>query len=384
MRGLVKQFRGWWRRESSRGVAVWDWPVRLFHWALVASVTVAALTGFFARRTTLQLHLIAGGVITALLVARIVWAFTGGGYARLASFAFRTREVLAYMRALRGPHAPRHLGHNPLGAMMVFAKFVMLGLILLTGTIVLGGMLKQGPLAHDVTYAAGAALKIPHKLLALILVAMIAVHIGGVWYESRRERDNLALAMVTGRKSVAPDAPPPPAAPARPRLAGALAIVLLLGGTGGIVALAARPGLGVPPPPPHAYTSACSDCHMAYPASLLPAASWAAMLGDLSHHFGEDASLDPASLAHVRSYLLANGAGRWDTLAAVRIRTTLDPRQPGKITASRFWLSMHHRLSPALLHSKAIGSPANCAACHLDAATGRFAPQKIAVPEASE
>ncbi len=59
----------------------------------------------------------------------------------------------------------------------------------------------------------------------------------------------------------------------------------------------------------------CSACHMAYPAALLPARSWTALMADLPNHFGEDASLDEASRGQIESYLVANaadssGAGR--------------------------------------------------------------------------
>jgi len=55
----------------------------------------------------------------------------------------------------------------------------------------------------------------------------------------------------------------------------------------------------------------CGDCHMAYPAVFLPAGSWNKMMGNLSNHFGEDASLDDTPRKHVTAYLTSN-AGRGD------------------------------------------------------------------------
>ena len=49
----------------------------------------------------------------------------------------------------------------------------------------------------------------------------------------------------------------------------------------------------------------CSACHFAYPASMLPEASWEKIMGGLENHFGEDASLDAQTTQHIAEYLVA-------------------------------------------------------------------------------
>ena len=49
----------------------------------------------------------------------------------------------------------RHLGHNPLGVMMVLALLAVLAAIGLPGVITLGGMLKQGPPQAFLSYLTG-------------------------------------------------------------------------------------------------------------------------------------------------------------------------------------------------------------------------------------
>ncbi|MDE2200630.1 MAG: cytochrome b/b6 domain-containing protein [Rhodospirillales bacterium] len=371
------------RAQARNGTPVWDLGVRLFHWLLVASVTIAALTGFFAQRSALQLHLIAGGIIAALIGFRIVWGLLGGGYARFASFAFSPPSVLAYGRQMIAGRTARYLGHNPLGGLMVFALLAVLTLIVLTGTVTLGGLVKQGPLAFATSFAGGAQAIGLHKLLSLLLVAMIAAHLWGVWFESRREGENLVVAMVTGAKSHIEANPP--RWKAHRRLATLICIALGAAGTFGITALANLPGLGVPPAAQDpVYAEQCGACHLAYPPSLMPAAAWSGILDHLGHHFGEDASLDAPTIAHLRAYLAANSAEHWDTLPAVRLRSSIDPADPMRITATRFWRNMHRRIPAATFASPKVSSRASCEACHRDAATGRFAPQKIEIPEASE
>jgi hypothetical protein len=69
----------------------------------------------------------------------------------------------------------------------------------------------------------------------------------------------------------------------------------------------------------------------------------------LDHHFGEDASLEPATLTRLRAYLMENAAEYFDTLAANRLRIT-DPTEPLRITATPFWRRAHSaipdRVSP--------------------------------------
>jgi hypothetical protein len=50
----------------------------------------------------------------------------------------------------------------------------------------------------------------------------------------------------------------------------------------------------------------CGDCHQPYGADALPQGSWRRMMGDLSNHFGEDASLDDQTRNHITNYLVSN------------------------------------------------------------------------------
>ena len=67
-------------------VRVWDLPVRLFHWALLACVAAAAVTGFLFPANWLSVHIWAGAGVGALILARLVWGVTGSTYARFANF----------------------------------------------------------------------------------------------------------------------------------------------------------------------------------------------------------------------------------------------------------------------------------------------------------
>jgi hypothetical protein len=245
----------------------------------------------------------------------------------------------------------------------------------------LGGALKIGPLAFAVGFAAGRAAWSAHQWLAYGLLGLIALHIGGAIYESRRTRENLVRAMIDGRKEArrADIA----AAPRRshPGLATAVVAILFVGIAPAIIVMTGWPAAGVPDRPlDKAYAQECGACHVAYHPSLLTAATWNAIMDGLARHFGEDAELDAVTAQSIRAYLVANAAEHYDTLAA-HVFTQPNPADPLRITATSFWTRRHASLSPMLFSSKPIGGKGQCNACHQDAASGRFSPLAIVIPQ---
>lgn len=372
--------------NTPRTIPVWDAALRQFHWLLVAAMALAAVTGFLLNATWLAWHVAGGLTALALVLFRLIWGFTGSTHSRFASFIPRPADVVAHLKSLARRHHTAHAGHNPLGALMVLALLVVVLALAVTGLGVLGGMLKQGPFKSLLSFAAGRSFREVHEQAAWALLAMVAAHVAGVFYESRRARDNLARAMLTGRKTLDAAALAAPhnqitASAARPRAALALSAGLAV-----LVAIPAIMGLkappqGVPPATPDpAYVKACGDCHMAYPPSLLPAARWQEMMATLADHFGEDASLSAADAATISAYLAANSAEHWDTLAAHAFATNTSP-EPLRLTTTRFWQRLHGDIPDAVFARTSVATKSNCAACHGDGASGLFAPQMINVPK---
>ena len=161
---------------------VWDAPLRLFHWLLALTITIA----FLSSETDSPLaswHMVAGWCAAVLLVFRIVWGFIGGEHARFAVF-IRPSALMAHVRELMAFRAERTVGHNPLGGMAVI---VLLGL---TAVVLGSGM----------AAAAGSMGEDLHETLAYGLLALIGIHVGAVLLMSRVTHENLIRAMVSGRK----------------------------------------------------------------------------------------------------------------------------------------------------------------------------------------
>ncbi len=115
--------------------------------------------------------------------------------------------------------------------------------------------------------------------------------------------------------------------------------------------------------------SECSACHMAYPASLLPARSWKALMSDLGNHFGEDASLDPKTADHIRAWLMANAADTGGNLPGL-MQGMPQNMTPLRISEVPIIKRIHDEVGSRW--RKKVGSMARCNACHRGAEQGYF------------
>lgn len=361
-------------------VRVWDLPTRLFHWLLVLLVAGAVLTGFVAPEWWMGIHLWSGYGIVALIVFRLVWGVFGPEYSRIASFAYGPRQIRDYVNGLLLMRPPHHLGHNPAGAAMIYLLAVVLVGATISGLLVLGGEEKQGPLAGLASYALGAGAKPVHEGLVVVLLVLVAAHVAGVVVHRLVTGERLIAAMITGDKLLPQGTPLP--TPRAPRPGAAMASMAVIVGSlaMALAGLSRLPPTGIRQLAENpAYAEECGACHDAFHPSLLPSASWAALLAALEDHFGEDASLDPALTEELAAWLTAHAAETWDTEAANRFRR-LDPEQPLRITATPYWGAKHGQIPAGVFKRRPVGSRSHCSACHRDAAIGRFDDQAIAIP----
>lgn len=165
---------------------IWDLPLRVGHWALVACFLGAWFTSdseYFAR-----LHLLFGYSVLALLVFRFFWGFIGSRYARWRSFIFSRGEIWSYLKGMFTASGREYLGHNPLGSIGIF---LMLGLLTL--------MIGSG-LALDLLSPTHWVSEI-HETLAELMLILISVHVLGVLFSGWLHHQRLIPAMIHGRKA---------------------------------------------------------------------------------------------------------------------------------------------------------------------------------------
>ena len=127
----------------------------------------------------------------------------------------------------------------------------------------------------------------------------------------------------------------------------------------------------MPAKPSPAYQQECGSCHVAYPPGLLPAPSWQRLLAGLRSHFGADASVEPAMMKELSTYLSAN--------AGTSRRTAEEPSQD-RITRLSWFLREHRKVPDATWKLAAVKSAANCTACHTQADKGDYSERNIRIP----
>ncbi|MEQ1526756.1 MAG: diheme cytochrome c [Gallionella sp.] len=119
------------------------------------------------------------------------------------------------------------------------------------------------------------------------------------------------------------------------------------------------------------FKAECSECHIAYPAKLLPAASWRKMMAGLDKHFGSDASLSEADNQAITNYLVKHAASRWKS-----------PTAPLRITETAWFKNEHDsdEIPSSVWKNPKVKSPSNCGACHTRAESGSFDEDDIKMP----
>lgn len=115
----------------------------------------------------------------------------------------------------------------------------------------------------------------------------------------------------------------------------------------------------------------CNACHFAFPAMMLPQASWKKILGNLENHFGEDASLDSRTRQHIGQYLVSRSGDAGSTPSKF-IRGLDNGNPPIRITETEYWIEKHLHISEEKLQSGLAGLKASCAVCHLRAVNGIY------------
>ena len=120
------------------------------------------------------------------------------------------------------------------------------------------------------------------------------------------------------------------------------------------------------------YQQECTSSLVADPPGLLPAASWQHIMGNLSKHFGTDASLDETSNREISAWLKTHaGSGRRGGEEAPQ----------GRISKTNWFVRQHDEVSSSVWKRASVGSAAKCSACHAGAAKGDFNEHAVRIPK---
>ncbi len=214
----------------------WDPIVKLTHWGVVTAVIANAI---FTEEGS-GWHIWVGYGLAALLGLRLLWGLIGTSEARFSAFPPSPKRALAHIGEIRRGEVVRHRSHNPLGAMMAYAIWATL-LVIAGSGIAMSGPPPADPNAVSGEHGEGgkaeggeedeeherAALSIGNMLIAPafadeggereggegegeelfeemhevavnLLYVLIALHLAGVVFETRRSGREIVGSMIPG------------------------------------------------------------------------------------------------------------------------------------------------------------------------------------------
>jgi cytochrome b len=211
----------------------WDPIVKLAHWGIVIAVIGNALV----TEEGSGWHIWVGYGLAALLALRLLWGLIGSAEARFSAFPPSPAMALAHLGEIRrGEVVPRR-SHNPLGALMAYAIWATLLVISASGIAMSGpppadpsavagehgeseaGKARGAHEEDDERAALGDLVIAParadegeggkegegedvleevHEVSVNLLYVLIALHLAGVIFETRRAGRETIAAMLPG------------------------------------------------------------------------------------------------------------------------------------------------------------------------------------------
>ncbi len=198
--------------------ALWDLVVRLSHWVIAAVVVDNTLL----TKGGSTLHVWLGWIGMVFLIVRLIWGLVGSAEARFAAFPPQPRAAFGHIRQRLKGTAPAYPSHNPAGAMMIYALWASLALVIGTGLVLTKGATPWEIARQQAAVAAGdwSALAVKadtargsgavgegshvigtiQQLGGNLLLLLAVLHLAGVAAESVALRRNLVLPMLSGKR----------------------------------------------------------------------------------------------------------------------------------------------------------------------------------------
>ena len=209
-----------------RRVYVWEAPVRIFHWAHVASIAVLAFTGYYignpfitvpdeTAQTYLMgwmraIHFGAAFVFGLGFLVRVYWMFVGNQYASWRDWlpvsrdrwVFFGRQLKYYLFLAK--ERPHYMGHNPVAGLSYAAFGVMVLVQGLTGFALYAEPYADGfwraAFGWLLTLFGNQTLRWVHHALMWLFAAFFVVHLYMAILADVEERNAAITGIVSGVK----------------------------------------------------------------------------------------------------------------------------------------------------------------------------------------
>ncbi len=182
---------------------IWDPVTRLWHWVFALGVSGAWWLGEFMAFDTVEWHFYAGYMVLGLVLFRWVWGFAGPAPIRFRTFIYTPGQTWQSLKQLGARNPGGYPGHNPIGALSVFALLASTTLQAVTGLFIeADDFFESAPLAGYVSEEVVNQLSGWHHLNAKILLILIGLHLCAILFYWLWKKENLIKPMLTGWKWV--------------------------------------------------------------------------------------------------------------------------------------------------------------------------------------
>jgi cytochrome b len=168
-------------------VKVWDPLVRVFHWALAVTFAMNA----FVTNPETPLHRWTGYAAVGLVLIRVVWGVAGTHHARFSDFPPSLSGSLEQLGDMATGRRQAHIGHSPLGALMIYNMLASVCAIAASGYM----------MTTNTWFGVNWVSEL-HSISVSWMELSVAAHVGAVALESRRLGINLPKSMLTGYKKL--------------------------------------------------------------------------------------------------------------------------------------------------------------------------------------
>jgi Ni/Fe-hydrogenase 1 B-type cytochrome subunit len=210
-------------------VYVWELPVRLSHWGIVAAVTVLTWTGLYMNHpflifphktawtmgTVRFIHELAGFELIGALLVRIYWFFSGNHWARWRQFIPLTKRQWLSLKAMVRYYTFRQrkpfeqIGHNTLAGLTYIVVYFMIACECLTGLVLFATVEGSPTLKFFVGWIPRIVdiqwIRLVHFLFMFFLMAFFIHHVYSATLVAMTERNAEMESIFSGYKFVDDD-----------------------------------------------------------------------------------------------------------------------------------------------------------------------------------
>jgi Ni/Fe-hydrogenase 1 B-type cytochrome subunit len=212
-------------------IYVWELPVRLTHWAIVISIVVLAITGFYihapflvpsepieasSQMATVRFwHEIFALVFTLSVAFRFYWGFVGNSFASWRQIIPHRRDQFRWMGEMgkyysfRRRHPAPYAGHNHLAGLAYTVVSVGMFAQILTGLLLFGWIMQDGVI--HALFGWGNSLpggiqmvRTVHYIITFLFLAFAIHHVYSAILVDIEERTGVMSSIFSGYKNIRP------------------------------------------------------------------------------------------------------------------------------------------------------------------------------------